>query len=246
MDMNELYKNMVEAIKRDAEKYVADDDYSEGDEYLAVEDESETHISVYDDLNAARDHRYTIMNPKFLDEDALKSKILTSASLRRECNLDVDAIAKWIYSELPQETYLTLNKLVLMYDEEEDFDEFAEDDEFGDVFDSGSYWPDNGMLGITWWEFSICVVNVKSIIESCFKHELVDEQHPLGIELNRQIFATIAHEFRHLAQANPYLPEEVFDRIDDDNEVDAEEFAHDIVTYRPLGYCLLNEKVASA
>jgi hypothetical protein len=244
--MDKLYQDMVEAIKADAERYVADDDYDEGDAYLAVEDETESSISVYDDLNDERDHRYTIMNPKFLNEDVVKSKIVTTTSLKRECNLDVDAIAKWICSELPQETYLTLNKLVLMYDEEEDFDELAEDDEFGDAFDSGSYWPDDGMLGITWWEFSICVVNVKSIIKSCFKHELVDEQHPLRIELNRQIFATIAHEFRHLAQANPYLPEEVFDRIDDDNEVDAEEFAHDIVSYRPLGYCLLDEKVMSA
>ena len=51
---------------------------------------------------------------------------------------------------------------------------------------------------------------------------------------NYGFVTTIIHELRHLAQQNPYLPEDVLQQEDEDEEEDAEMFARNFCDDHPL------------
>ena len=136
---------------------------------------------------------------------------------------------------------MTVSRIVFIYDDEADWDELFEDERIGNLLEEQNF-PDDGQLGITWATANICIVHVRNIVEGTQK--LFETGQLYAWEkagcINEGILTTIAHEIRHIAQNNPYLPENVLGQSpDDSDEDDAEAFAQNFLEEHSA-YCLLD------
>ena len=214
----------------DFKRIIADihDDAKDNDDFM-IEEETDTFIAVWDNMDDI-DRRYTITDTDALSEEWLSSKIIITPSADKEMPMGRPDIVRWIMNHIPKENYQTLNKLIFIYDDEADFDWLYE------LFNSNEYdynllevhnLPDENQLGINWYEQCCAVVNIKTIKQttrSLITDEII-EDYEYNSAVTYGLLTTIAHEIRHIAQANPYINENI--PFENDPEEDAENFAQD-------------------
>lgn len=225
---NELFRNMVRDILDDAKQA------KEAGDDLFVEKISHKEISVFDMMDGETEElRYTIRNPEFMTRNWLESKLIITKSARKKKLINENAIVNWLFSYLPKEMYLTLQQLIFVYNDEKDVDELYADERVGELLEIHDL-SRQGCLGITWKSECIIVVHLGNILREAVKLLRDGYIYPWEFrdDINNNILATIAHEMRHLAQYNPYLPEEILSQ-DSDDEDDAENFARDFVENHP-------------
>ena len=77
-----------------------------------------------------------------------------------------------------------------------------------------------------WYDACKVFVNIEEIIKvtKSMLEEGILYDYEVTDCINQGIIETLIHELRHLAQANPYLPEELLKQKGDDEE-DAEQYA---------------------
>lgn len=239
--MSNDFKRIVEAIHSDAEP---DCDEAFNNESVFISEETDKTITIYDYTDAPFEHVICYTDTETMTKEWLKQKIiiLTSAANNETVKPYLDNMVNWIFSVLPKECYQTLNRLVFCsYTDEDGYERDNEELshiqledwhlDFYELLESHDLPDYENCLGITWEADNIVVINVghvKDCVDKMLKAEEI-----LDDEYNREIFialhATIAHEFRHLEQNDPYVSEETFNSFLSDPEEDAEEFAHKYV-----------------
>ncbi len=210
---------------------------------IIVEAETENSILVHDLEDGIFDKYYRIHDTEVIDKDWLLQHVVITPSLEKASedkqgiwNAPVPfwsvygVISDFVLSCIPKETYRTLNRLVLIYDEDKDFDylqsvpieDYIED--FDYLLETHEFPPEHG-IGITWSSDCVTVINVKHIQDAA--EEMIDSgelsKDEKDEDIMRGILMTIAHEFRHLQQNNPYQNENA--TFLPDPEQDAEDFA---------------------
>jgi hypothetical protein len=213
----------LEMIKKSIE-----DDIKNGLE-VEILAESNDSIVVYDNADIM-DRDYEIKNPNILTKDWLKEHTIITPSVNElPQKINVDKMIDWVYENIDKDMYLTLERIIICNDEEKDFDYLRDyNDELYSQLECNDL-PSENQLGIMWYDASIVVVNFGTIIKTT--NEMIEDGYLYEYEKNDNInyglISTLAHEIRHLAQANPYLPEDVLQQCGDDEE-DAEQYAINI------------------
>lgn len=218
-------------------KRIKDEIYHDVKEYpdaVCILEESDSSIFVEDDTDGYS-WRYEFTDTDAMDSAWLSDRIVVTPSTQETGILNIESLKEFILSFIPKETYQTLNRLVFVSDLEKDWDYLWEykderiDTDFSDLLEMHSL-PD-GLLGINWSTNCVVVVNVGEIINTV--REMLESGEIYDYEYSSEVIiglkTTIAHEFRHLQQNNPYVSEAVRKTFLDDPEIDAESFARDIV-----------------
>lgn len=218
-------------------------DANKNPDVIEIEDENSNSILIHDYSDEVFDKRYRITDTAVMDKEWLLNHVIITPSLSKASEQGntlwsspmpiqrvLDFISDFILNYVPKETYKTLNKLVLIYDDEEDFDwlyqtpikDYAED--FDYLLEIHEFPPENG-IGLTWSSDCVTIVNLKHIKEA--SDDLLSSGDISEAEQDedviRGVLMTIAHEFRHLQQNCPYQKENI-DFLQDP-EIDAETFA---------------------
>lgn len=212
-EFDSLYNNIIASIQKDVE----DGDF----EILEQTDHS---ICVWDNLDII-DREYTITNPNKIDRAFLENRIVFTPSLATlPFCLQKENLLRLLESA-DKRLFMTLNNIVFCNDIEEDYDylsqlneDYAQELEVSDL-------PEQGTLGIHWYCYNKVLINVGAIFQETIQMAKDGDIYPYEIHncLEWGIITTLFHELRHLEQANPYLPEELF-KIEDKEE-DAEIYA---------------------
>ena len=230
-----LFESICKAIEED-EKRTQNRDYG----YITIEERDANHITVYDamdstDDNPAEERRYTIHNPESMDRDYFSSLVLFSDSAKdflSELPVDKDSVVDYLNQNMDKNMLMTVDRILFVTDEEEDTDSLFKNERIAEAtFEAGHWFPCNGSIGLTWWDYDIICINVKAIKE--VTDDLTKEygmtKNEVHKELNYGVLGTLVHEVRHTAQDNPYLPEEILQFKGADKEDDAERYARDWV-----------------
>ena len=190
--------------------------YDEGDNFIEYEEDGR--VARYEDMEN-------------ITADWIKEHIVVASSVK---DLDIDDIAGFIYEYIPKEMCQSLNHLVFIQDEEEDFDEMMDKLESvtGYPLLECHDFPSEDQLGILWSNDCTIIVHIGNIIKGV--KDMIDNgdiyEWEEKSETDIGIKSTIAHEIRHLAQDDPFCKE-----CYTDPEEDAEQFARDVMDAY-LGY----------
>lgn len=159
-------------------------------------------------------HRYTITDPEIIDRAWINSRLVLSS---RAIELDREKILDWISSSIEPEFLSSLECILIIEDNSEDeWDVLVEQDPRirEALVEQSVDLPRDGAFGVLWYLSNIPVI----VWDTARKG-----RDPF--DANLQLLFTIAHEIRHLAQSNGYLPEEVLRRKFKDDEEDADWYA---------------------
>ncbi len=234
----EVYKAMAKNAVEDAALY-KDVEYDGEEEYVSIE-KTKDGIEVFDATDAPFERSYTITKPEKMTLTWLQNRIVATPSAIA-LGVNADAVARWIHKYMPKHIYSTLRYLVITggRDLEGDIEDqeylWGVDDFFREAFEEHGL-PDEHLLGINWYSANVCVVSFGHILNSAESIRDRDGDWYAGEFdrfVNEGLATTIAHEFRHLAQSNPYIPAEIFGgsgSIEDD----AEDFAVDFFEAHPM------------
>ena len=216
--------NLFERIKSSIKE-----DVSLDEDLIQILEETDSKICVYDDFDGYG-REYTITNPLTINENWIKEKIIITKSVSKTGYIiNTDLITKWLLENLDKNMYLTLENIVIMNDSEEDFDELPLiDEKFSELLEVNNL-PDENLVGLMWYYYQIVFVNIGTIVNTTKEMLEVGDLYEWEEKdtINSGIISTLVHEIRHLAQANPYLPEDVLNQKSDD-ETDAEDYARNI------------------
>ena len=242
MKENNLFKDIVKKIISDVKKVREEELDCDSGEFIELYSVSHKNVEVMDMTDYPFSNVLTIHNPKYMDKEFLRKRIQFTKSASNysgEFKINQEKLLDWLYRNIPKHIYMSLERIVITNDSEKDFDELYEDDFMRDVFLAGHDLPDEDghCFGINFTEFSILAISIKAIEKSVYKEAEIDKlygmHHDEKYDFNRQLLLTIIHELRHLAQHNIFLPENILNQIDDDDEYDAEQFAEDIYNKNP-------------
>lgn len=199
------------------------------EDLLGIIEESDTAITVYDDIDGFS-REYTLTDPEVIDTDWINSKIIITPSVSKTgYKPNQRKIAEWLVAHIDKTMYLNLENIIIVNDTEKDFDYLSNLSETLSCRLECSSLPDKNLIGLMWHCYQTVLVNIGTIVTTT--EEMIEEGLLYKLEkdhtINEGLLATLAHEIRHLAQANPYLPEEILNQQNNDEE-DAENFAHQI------------------
>ena len=218
--MNALYREILFNIIEDVREE------RKGDGLLDIIHVSKKSVEVMDDIDFSR--TYEIYNPDYMDLNFINDRVIISKSVQdSKFPINRQVLCEWIYKNIPKYIYMNLQKIIFVYDNDEDYDELTSlIDE--DILETNSL-PFENILGIEWHSDDIVVVSVKNIETETNQMLLRGDLEKEEVEtcINNGIMTTLVHELRHLAQNNLYLPERILKQTQDDEE-DAESFALDI------------------
>lgn len=231
-----LFEQMKKDIKEDVEEYK-----SEGEDILWIDNETESSISVYDDVDGCS-REYTITDPLRINSEWITDKIIVTDSVQEIGKINSNEIALWLDKYIDKNMYCTLKNIIFVNDTEKDYDFLANyNEDFHDMLETNDLPIDS--IGLMWFSHQIVLINVGAI-EQCTQ-EMVDDgelyENEKECTVNSGIITTLVHEIRHLAQSNPYLPEEILQQRDDD-EIDAENYAIEVCDSIPLPWALDREE----
>lgn len=223
--MSDAYRHIKDEIHRDLKEYQDD---------MFLLDETDSSIYV-DDYRDGYGIKYEITDTDVMTRDWLSEKLIVTPEAVKTGVVTKDSILDFVFNRIPKEAYQNLNKIIVIGDEEKDFDWLSDELE---RFPDTSYdllevhnLPDDNQLGINWHSDSIIVIHVGNIIKTT--DEMIEDGDLYEWERNGFIIegikTTLAHEIRHLWQSNPYVGEEALQSFLDDPEEDAERFARDVV-----------------
>ena len=212
-------------------------------ELLTVDEETDTSILVCDMTDECFTQYYCITDTDVMDKDWLRGKIIVTPSLQR-ASTDVkgpwnnpvpfsdilNEIMTFLLDFVPKTAYQTLNRLILIYDDVEDEDYLSEvkidgwHEDFDYLLEDHGGLPSDKLCGISWARDCVTIVNVRSIQQATEEMIRSGEcsRENKGSDIMRGVLMTVAHEFRHLQQDNPYSDKT---GMQPDRERDAEDFA---------------------
>ena len=226
----EIYDIMVSLVKEHVEETAGED------EYVAIEEENGDGITVYDITDYPFDRTYTIASPKVMTKKWLRDRIVVTPSAKN-MGIDVNTVADWLHKNLEKRFYSTLQYIVFCGDDEEgDFDYLRDlNDFFYSALEEHDL-PSDSQIGINWFSASCVIIHVGNIFIGTRKMiesgEIYDWEENLCN--NQGVAETLVHEIRHLAQSNPYIPDEFFGSLDPNPEEDAEIFARRFYDRHPV------------
>lgn len=172
--------------------------------------------------------RFTIFDKDSINTGWIEDRIIMSPASETICPLSKSVLSEWILSHIPKETYMFLNRIIFLTDDDNDVDAILEEEtsdaSMADLMAVHSL-PSDDQLGIS-WVCDNCVVldisHIKRCIDEMYQEGCIDD---VKSEMEYGILMTLAHELRHLQQNFPYPSDRVFDSFLPDPEEDAEEFA---------------------
>ncbi len=239
MTDKEIYKAMKKNALDDTKEY-------KGVEYDGCEPFVEAEIQkdgvwVFDADEAPFEREYIIRRPDKMTKKWLSSLIVATPSAL-SLGINIMSAIDWIYKKLPKYLYCTLERIIFVGGLNDDEDE-ADFDFLCGYGDGGigcnleeHNLPSDRQLGISWVSANTVVVHIGHIVN--YTKNMVDDGELYEWEksdcVNNGVAVTLIHELRHLAQNNPYIPEEVFCFRGRDLEADAEEYAREFVDENPV------------
>lgn len=195
---------------------------------LCIEQETADAVFLYDDMDGMN-RTYSIADPAAINAGWIADRVIVTDSVRDACRIDTEILAEWLAQHTDKNLLLTLESIVFINDSDADYDFLCEN--YGEKFEDAlqeNQLPDGDVLGIMWHSEQAVLVNAGAILHETDK-EIADgllnawERESCT---SYETMKTLLHEIRHLAQENPYLPEEILNQHGTD-EQDAEEYAED-------------------
>lgn len=227
---------MADALRLIRESVQADIDAGED---LYILEESAGELTVVDDTEGHdRAIRYTAhdrITPAWVEE-----RILVTESAK-QCRYTVNTkiLAEYLTRVIPKDVLHTLEKIIIVTDDEKDWEELFPqlEDRHGNPILEVCDLPDETLVGYQWAMYQVVLINLKAIIDAA------RELWPMvGMmvksEVNIGVCTTLLHELFHMAQNDPYAPEELFKGLPKDPEQAAEAWA--INTWETDGEYVLN------
>ena len=228
---------MADVLRLIRESVQADIDAGED---LYILEESDSEFTIVDDTEGyGRDIRYIVhdrITPAWLEE-----RILVTESAK-QCRYTVNTkiLAEYLTRVVPKDVLHTLEKIIIVTDDEKDWEELFPqlEDRHGNPILEVCDLPDEGLVGYQWAMYQVVLINLKAIIDAA------RELWPMvGMmvksEVNTGVCTTLLHELFHMAQNDPYAPEELFKGLPKDPEQAAEAWA--INTWETDGEYVLNQ-----
>ena len=198
-------------------------------EPVYILDESEDEFTVIDDTEGTdRIIRYIShdkITPAWLDNRI----VITYSASWYDQAVDSRALAEYLFRTVDKHILQTLEHIVIVSaDTERDWDELFPilEDRHGNPILEVCDLPDEG-VGIHWAEYQTVVINLGNIIELS-KELCADGFSDVATETNIGVIITVLHELFHMAQNDPYAPEELFQGLPVDPEDQAETWARKI------------------
>lgn len=129
-------------------------------------------------------------------KDTLKERILMDREV--ESFLPKEALARFLIDEADPGSIMVAEKLVFLWDDDEGTSPARDvlEDEYGDVYAQCVAY--GSLLGETWVDRQISVVNVSSVYESCMEIHMNGIDKPFMAFFEEALLQTIFHELRHL------------------------------------------------
>lgn len=122
----EQFKTLKEDIRAEASHWQGNEMGFDG---IYIEDETPESILVYDYTDNGWEHIYRIWDEAAITKDWLKERIVVTPSLHnaiktgalKTADFDMDTLVDWVFTHVPKSTFRTLNRLVFIYDCEDDY-----------------------------------------------------------------------------------------------------------------------------
>lgn len=208
-------------------------------EDLYILEESDSEFTVVDDTEGYdRAIRYIVhdrITPAWLEERIL----VTESAKQRAYTVNTRTLAEYLSEAVPKGVLQTLEKIIIVADDEKDWDELFPqlEDRHGNPILEVCDLPDEGLVGYQWAMYQVVLINLKAIIDT--SRELCPmEGTMVKSEVNIGVCTTLLHELFHMAQNDPYAPEELFKDLPKGPEQAAETWA--INTWEADGKYILN------
>lgn len=208
-------------------KKLIEEDITNG-EPIEIVELNDNYITIIDETEVYRE--ITFYNPLSINTNWIKNKtIITPSADNCEYKIDIEKISNWISKYIEPDFLSILNTIIFLGDNDEDYSYLRNySNEFYCELQESDL-PYDEVMGLSWWSFNKVFIHLGNI------HKTVDELIDEGIfeadekekEINYGILTTLAHELRHLAQSNPYLPDSILQQRSDD-ETDAEDYARNL------------------
>lgn len=194
---------------------------------IKIMSETPYSITVYDNADGIYNREYTLTDPAHIDRQWLRNRtIITPDITNLEYKFDIYGLIDQLDATIDKNMLINMDKIIFCTDSDESFDYLSQS---FDTLAEGENDLPYDMLGIMWHDTSDALINVGEIIKTTKEMAAADEIENYEIKscINRGVIETLVHEIRHLAQANPYLPEEYLCQETDNDEADAEQYARD-------------------
>lgn len=214
------------ALKGIREAVQADIDLGE---LIYIMDESENELTVVDNTEDT-DRAIRYVSHDKITPTWLEGKIVITYSAGwYDQAVDPHSLAEYLFKTVDKHVLQTLEHIVIVSaDTERDWDELFSipEDRHGNPILEVCDLPDE-CVGIQWTEYQTVVVNLGNIIELS-KELCSDGFSDVATETNIGVIITVLHELFHMAQNDPYAPEELFLGLPADPEDQAEAWARKI------------------
>ncbi len=174
-----------------------------------------------DDCRNSDRSRYRIANPALIDLEWIEERMVV-LSEAEPFRINENLFAEWLTECVSKWMVMSLRAIVFCGSNDAPPSEIDGFDEFFGL-PSCADMPEEGELGIALSDYGLVLVNVEAHFSVCDVRESVMDD----------IAVTLVHEIRHLAQANPYLPDYLM-RQWGTEENDAESFARNFCARYPL------------
>lgn len=203
------------------------EDIEEGTQVEIIEDAGSS-IKVLDETESYRE--LMITDPSLITVQWLRDRLIVTPRARELSHVvDEDALCTWLAKNVDPDMMVTLRAIVILGDDyDEDYEYLKTVGDFAYELEASDLPIDE--LGLHWFSYGKVFAHMGNIIEGV--REMADTGDIYPWEDRREVgyglLTTLVHEIRHLAQANPYLPESVLCQGSDD-ETDAESYARDVV-----------------
>lgn len=199
---------------------------------ISVINEGTDFITIIDSTESSRE--YTLTNPESITPNWIECKIIeTPSASELPYRINIYDLANYIHTHIDSLFLSSLSQIIIIGDNDEDYQYLRNlSYELMRALEESELPYDE--LGMNWWSSSKIIIhmgNIVNLVNDMFNNLEIDEWDILP-EINYAVLTTTLHEIRHLAQSNPYIPQEILCQCSDD-EIDAEEYARQLVEQIP-------------
>ena len=218
----DLYEEICNYIDEDVKA-------TEGKENcIRVVEKDNASITVYDKQDG--EGRYmTIRNPRYIDRSYIEFLVRVSDSVSKlPYTVTATKLANYLERDVDKNMLTSVQRIVLVTGDETEKDSLFKDTMLLQCKKEGMRFPTTKEISGRWPHDDVVVVNMKGIIE---KVEEYARHHSITTEeymkfLNAGVAKSVLKEVRRCVQDNIYLPETVFNTIDNDPGRDAYFYAN--------------------
>lgn len=235
---------IFERIRNDILEDIQQFSLEDNGDVVEIIEENDISISIHENIDG-HDRDYVITNPAVINKQWIMDRIIvTKSATTLEYQIDIERLSEWIANSIDRNMLMTLDRIIITNNSEDDYDYLVKTDSRFKYMLEVSDLPYENIVGYMWYDYQMVFVNMSAIENTV--NEMIEDGYIYAQEkddeINLGIIMTVAHEIRHLAQANPYLPDALLQQTSDD-ETDAEEFAKKCVTKESLYVIANNESV---